>query len=486
MERLYCYCHSGSSEKQKRKTRKVRKKMKKLLLAMLLLVVGQISLLADGLNLIYPVGGEKLPINGKHSIIWTNSADMLVDVYLDWYDTNSTLFVSNNVIYSAVLTAGTNNFVLHRPSVYPMEYQYKVRLSGNSNALTSSSGFVKFTSNATFSAQITNQNQWLPNQSRNISISWNGFQTNDSYSLILESPDLGQEGYGFLITNIVMGSEIGTQTLAVPYPFVTVPAYPPSSPSLTDGRHLFTLFNKRADIITTFGSIDMVTAGLRMYLGPVQSYVVRGESAESTAVFLDAILATNNVHVSALDIVFTSYSTNWISMRCVLKDGTQTLATNTLSFIPSTNEQYHTKVTFPLNLTITMGTIKELRLECEVLYESGIADFVWDTGGVTTNQNSAVSATYVGGATIVTRVISSTGSFVNILQVINPKFIGSGTQSNTMTFKVFCKPSTSYSVESSTNLVSWSTLFTTNSVGDTMQLSVPMTNGMRFFRMKEN
>lgn len=457
------------------------------MLAVILSAIGQFSSSADGLGLLYPLGGEKLPNNGKHTITWTNSADLLVQIYIDWYDTNGVNLVSNNVIYSAVLSEGTNNFVLHRPTIYPTEYQYKVRLDSSTNNFTSSSGFIGITTPATFTATITNQSQWLPNQSRNVSVSWSGFQSNDTYSLVLESPPLGKEGYGFLITNIVMGSESGTQVFAIPYPYVNVPAYPPFSYDVNDGDHLFTVFNKRCDIVTAFGSIDMVTAGLRMYLGAGEkNYILRGDSAECTTVFLDAILATNNVHIASVDIVFTSYSSNWISMKCILKDGVTPLSTNTLAFTPSTNEQYHTQMTFPVNLTLTMGTIKELTLECQVLYDSGLADFIWDTGGTITNATGSISATYVGGATISTKVIQSSGSYVNIWEVINPRFISSGSGSNSVVFGVFCKPSTSYDIETSTNLVNWSTLFSTNSVGDMMQISIPITNGNHFFRLKQN
>ena len=461
--------------------------MKRILLASLLSVMAQFSSHAAGFSLLYPVGGEKLPINGKHTITWTNSADLLVMIYIDWYDTNGVNLVSNNVIYSAVLPEGTNTFVFHKPSIYPTEYQYKIRLDSNTNNLTASSDFVSITTPATFTAVITNQNQWLPNQSRNISVSWAGFQTNDSYSLVLESPPLGKEGYGFLVTNLTLGVESGTQVLSVAYPFTTVPAYPPFSYDLNDGNHLFTIFNKRCDIVTAFGSIDMVTAGLRMYLGPGEkNYIVRGDSAECSTVYLDAILATNNVSITSIGIIFTSYSDNWISMKSVLKDGATPLSTNTLSFSPTTNSQYHTEVIFPVNLTVPMGTVKELGLECEVLYNSGIADFVWNTGEISTNVFGSVSAAYIGGATISTKVMTSSSDYINILQVISPKFISSGSSNNAVVFGVFCKPLTSYDIETSTNLVDWSMLFSTNSVGDMMQISIPITNGNHFFRLKQN
>ncbi|MEN9912934.1 MAG: hypothetical protein RLY66_342 [Candidatus Parcubacteria bacterium] len=461
--------------------------MKRILLTVVLSALCQFTSFSIGLNLLYPTGGEILPVNGRHPIVWTNSSNLFVQIYVDWYDTNDVDLVTNNVIYAGVLPEGTNTFILHEPSRWPTEYKYKIRLDGDTNAIVSTSGFVFMTSNATFTATITNQSQWLPNQTRYVNVSWVGFQSNDTYALVLESPVLGKEGYGFLVTNIAMGAESGTQTFAIPYPYVNTPAYPPFSYDVADGRHLFTVFNKRCDIVTTFGSIDMVTAGLRMYLGPgIKNYILRGDTAECSTVYLDAILATNDVSISSIGVIFTSYSSNWISMRSVLKDGSTPLSTNILGFVPSTNSQYHTQVAFPVNLTVPMGTIKELGLECEVLYDSGLGDFVWNTGEISTNLFGSVSATYIGGATISTKVITSSSDYVNILQVITPRFISSGSGSNSVVFGVFCKPSTTYDVETSTNLVNWSTLFSTNSVGDMMQISIPITNGNHFFRLKQN
>lgn len=462
--------------------------MKKLLTAVGLAALCQLSSQAIGLNLLYPTGGEKLPVNGRHTITWTNSANLFVQIYVDWYDTNGTSLVSDNVIYSNVLPEGTNTFILHEPSRWPTEYRYKIRLDSSTNGLVSTSDFVDITSSATFTAGITNQSQWLPNQSRVVSIAWNGFQTNDEYIVTLECPPIEKEGYGFLITNMVTGSASGTQTFNVVYPSSGVPAYPPHSYSLEDGTHLFTIYNKRCDIVTTFGSIDIVTAALRMYLGDgIKNYILRGDSAVSSTVFLDAVLATNNVSVTNIGVIFTSYSSNLLSMKCVLKDGTTALATNVLSFAPVTNSQFHTYVQFPVDLSVTAGQVKQLDLECEVLFNSGIGDFIWDTGGIiVTNVYGTIGATYISGAPITTKVIPSYGTYVNILEVINPRFITSGSSSNSVVFGVFCKPSTTYDVETSTNLVNWSTLFSTNSVGDMMQISIPITNGNHFFRLKQN
>ena len=173
-------------------------------------------------------------------------------------------------------------------------------------------------------------------------------------------------------------------------------------------------------------------------------------------------------------------------MRCILKDGAQPLSTNSLAFTPSTNEQYHVQIQFPVNLTVSMGQVKELGLECQVLFDSSIGNFIWDTGGISTNINGAISASYVGGASVSSKVIESYGSYVNILEVINPRFISSGFGSNSVVFGVFCKPATSYNIETSTNLTVWSTLFSTNSVGDMMQITIPTTDGNHFFRMKQN
>lgn len=461
--------------------------MKKTLFAVLLMVVTHLSTFgATSLGLVYPLGGEILPNNGKHIITWTNSSNLAVQLYFDWYDTNGTLLVGDNILYSATLSEGTNTFVLNRPSRYPSEHQYKVRITGNTNEITSTSDFVRVTSPILFTGVVTNQNPWLPGQTRNITVSWSGLETNDTYDLVLESPVLGKEGYGFLITNSVGGSTSGTQTLSLPYPLNPVNAYPPASYNLTDGMHIFTVYNKRCDVVTNFGSIDVVTTGLRIHLtSSGTSYILKGESNSCALVFIDATLATNSVLVTNVAAVFTSYSTNEWSLKFSVKDGSQTISANTLSFNPSTNEQYHTRVDFPMNLTVSAGQVKELQIFCEVHPTSGLGTFIWTTEEISSFVQGDIDGNYVGGASIVKAVFPSAGSYIDVIEVIQPKFFMTSMQSNSISFSVLCKSLTYYILQSSTNLTSWTNVLTTNSVTDNLFLSIPIEGGNKFFRLKE-
>jgi len=456
----------------------------------MVLIVSQILSVKADLALLYPVGGEKWPGNGKHTITWTNSDNLGVTVYLDGYDTSSTPFTDDYILYSSVLSAGTNTFVLSTPSRFPTNYQYKIRLVGTNSSLniTSTSGLINITGPATFDGQMTNQSPWIPGQTKNVTITWDGFSSNDAYSVILESPALNQADYGFLVTNAVINSGSGTQTFAIPYPSSPTAAYPPGSYALLDGPHVFTLVNSKYEIIKLSATVEIVTVGLRMSLAASDVYaILRGESNVCSSVVLDATSATNSVSVTNVAVIFTSFSTNYLSLKFTLKDGSQGLSTNTLSFTPSQSSQYSTKVDFPLSLTLTNGQVKELSLWCEVLPASGTGNFVWKTDEVTSVIQSSVGATYVGGASIGKTVISSASSFIDIVEVFLPKFFLESSQSNSVTYHVVCKPQTSYTIQSSTNLVNWDNDLTTNTVTDLIQFSMSVsTNGNKFFRIKEN
>lgn len=461
--------------------------MKKFLFALVLIVSQTASLRAD-LSLIYPIGGEKLPSNGTHPVIWTNSADLGVMAYIDWYDTNGSVILNDISLYSKVLAAGTNNFVFNQPSQYPTNNLYKVRLVGTNVTTTNTvtSDYFQITPAAVFTSQFTDTNLWVPGQTRTNTITWSGFQSSDNCLVIIECPPYHRADYGFLVTNLTLTSGSGTQSLIVPYPSSLPSAYPPASYSVVDGMHNVVLINERCGIVRSFNPVDVFTEGLRASLVPNYTLfsIERGDSAVSASVILDATLATNNVAVTQIAIVFTSYSTNWLSLKFTLKDGSQGLSTNTLSFRPSENENYTTLVTFPSSLTLTMGQTKELTLTCEVLSDSEEGSFLWTTDAPSVQ--FGVTATYVGGASIGKAVQSSTGTYIDVVDVFQPKFYSYGLESSVASFAAMCREQTTYVVQISTNLVNWSDLFTTNSSEPIMYLNFPVQDGNHFFRLKEN
>ncbi|KND49907.1 MAG: hypothetical protein AB197_00145 [Parcubacteria bacterium C7867-002] len=461
--------------------------MKKVL-STLILAGSQVISAHAQMSLLYPLGGENLPRNGAHTVRWTNSENVHVTLYIDWFDTNGVQFVNDHGLYESVLPAGTNRFIL-LPVGYPSEYQYKIRLVGTNMTVneTVSSGFVRVTGPASLEGHLNDQSPWLPGQYRTNTIIWSGFQSNDTCQVTFESPALHIGDYGFLVTNLVMTTENGTQSVVMPYPTSLPSAYPLASHNLADGPHLFFLLNERCRIINFFGEVDIVTVGLRMSLAANDAYAIaRGDSAICGSVFLDTTLATNNVAVTNVAIILTSFSTNWLSLKFTLKNGSQALRTNTLSYKPSSNDQYSVKVDFPVNLTVTNGQIKELLLWCEVLTGSETGSFLWTTDEVISVAQSSVGATYVGGASIGKSVLSSTTSFIDVIQIFQPKFFLQTATNGVATFEIVCKPQVSYTLQWSTNLTTWNNDLTTNTVSDTIQFSVTVTNGNKFFRIKEN
>ena len=462
-----------------------------------ILALGRLLSSGTGLNLLYPTGGEMLPGNGTHVIIWTNSGSMPVNLYVDWYDTNGNPILTNYSLYATTLAAGTNTYTFYTPSNYPGPdaYQYKFHLVGTDSGtnLESSSGYVFVTGPASFSGSIENTNQWLPGQNRNIDIAWNGFQAGDTYDVVLEAPTLGITGYGFLMTNMVMGSASGTQTVSITYPSNSPAAYPPAAYDPANGLHSFTVSNKRCGIIQTFGSIDLLTSGLRMYLVPmIFTNVMRGDSVSASKIVLDATLATNAVSVTGVQLVLTSYSSNWLAMSCCLMDTNRVIAMNMVSFRPQDGSNYNTLVSFPVHITLAQGEVKELTLVCSIMGPSGLASFIWNTENTDTNMLAGVTATYVGGAYIPVSVVKSASSYMSIEELINAKFLGGASGGvpppggGSVNWDVICKPNTSYLIQSSTNLVNWDDMFVTNAVAGTMQLTLTNQNPWCFFRLREN
>lgn len=452
------------------------------------LAFGQLLAHGSYLGLIYPTIGEFLPGNGRNNIIWTNSADMTVGVYLNWYDTNGVWFTSN-LLHIATLPEGTNSFLFYCPSNYPTEYLYKIELFGADAGtnVEDISDFVFITEPATFSGTIVNTNPWVPGQSKDITVSWTGFQNDDACKIIVEAPTLNRGGYGFLVTNLTVGSYSGTQTVSVPYPDSLAPAYQSESYTLMSGPHSFTLMNERCGIVQTFGQVEILTEGLQMSLdsGGTTS-VTRGEHVVCAKVKLDATPVTNDVYVTEIGVVFTSYSDSWLSLKCRLKDGTNTLSTQTLGFNPYTSQLYDRLVTFPVNLTVSQGSTKELDLDCEVLPDSETGTFIWSTHNGDTNVWADVTASYLGGGSLDTSVVvPSAGSYMSIQEVESPKFVSWSNQGDTVTYEVLCKPQAPYLVLTSSDLTNWTGLFTTNGSDGTVWFSVPNLAGYHFFKMLE-
>jgi hypothetical protein len=105
---------------------------------------------------------------------------------------------------------------------------------------------------------------------------------------------------------------------------------------------------------------------------------------------------------------------------------------------------------------------------------------------------ATATATYVGGGFIPVSVVKSASSYMNIDELINPKFLGGGSGGippaggGSVSWSVICKPNTSYTVQSSTNLVNWNDALITNTVAGMMQLTLTNQNPWCFFRLKEN
>lgn len=462
------------------------------------LALGQLLLCGANLNLLYPVGGEILPGNGTHVITWKNSDNMPVNLYLDWYDTNGAPIVTNNGLYTVTLPAGTNTYTFYKPASYPESYQYKFRLEGQDSGtnIESSSGYVFVTDPASFTCSIEDTNLWLPGQNRNIDVTWSGFQSSDTFDVVLEAPIFNLTGYGFLMTNVTMSSGSGAQVISIPYPSSnSVSAYPPSSFSPMNGTHSFTLMNRRCGIIQTFGAVDILTSGLRMYLTPlVFTNVMRGDSVSASKIVLDATLTTNTVLISSVKLVFTSYSTNWIAVACSLMDGTNGMVSSKmLNFRPQDGSNYNTQVSFPVNLTLAQGEIRELNMVCSILGPSELANFIWNTENPDTNKLAGVDVQYIDGKSVPVSVVKSSSAYLSIEELINPKFFGAGSGGmplsaggGSMNWNIMCKPNTSYLVQSFTNLLNWDDYFVTNAVSGTMNLFLTNQNSHCFFRLKEN
>ena len=448
------------------------------------LLSGQLLAFGADLNLLYPLGGEKLPGNGTHVVTWTNSDNLTVAFSLDWYDTNGVPIQSSS-LSTAVYAAGTNSFMMYMPSNYPNAFWYKIRLTGD-GGIESASDYVFITPPAAFTGSIGDSSTWIPGQSRNVAIAWNGFQSNDICSLILEAPSINREGYGFLMTNFVMGTENGTQTVSLLYPANQTPAYPPAAYALMNGTHSFTVKNQRCGISQTFGSIDILSSGLQMLLLPNDNTnVLRGDKSVCGKVRFDGTLATGDVSISKIRAVFTSYSSNWVALACTLSDSGNSVSSQTLSLNPQTSQQYDTLVEFPVNLTVCQGSIKDLDLTCEVLPLSGLGTFIWNTRNGTTNIVGGVDASYLGGGAVSVSVVSSSGSYMNIGELIYPKFIYSRLQGGVVNYGIICKPQDPYLVLSSSDLVNWNGFYTTNGANGFIELSVPVQMGNHFFRLLE-
>ena len=296
------------------------------------------------------------------------------------------------------------------------------------------------------------------------------------------------------MTNMTMGAESGTQVISIAYPSNAPSAYPPNSFSPVNGTHSFTVNNRRCGIIQTFSSIDLLTSGLRMYLVPlVFMNVMRGDSVNASKVILDATLATNTVSVTAIKLVFTSYSPNWLAVACNLMDGTNgIISMNILSQNPQSSSNYNTLVFFPVNLTLAPGEVRELTLVCSILSPCELGTFIWNTENTDTNTQATAVATYVGGGLIPVSVVKSASAYMSIEELINPKFLGGDSEGippaggGSVNWSIICKPNTSYTVQSSTNLMNWNDVLITNTVIGSMQLTLTNQSPWCFFRLKEN
>lgn len=222
----------------------------KTVLIIWLFVIGFVLQINSQLSLLYPLGGEKLPNNGRHTIVWTNKADMRVSVYIDWYDQESNLLIENNNIYSHLLSEGTNSFVLSSPEGYPTGYKYKVRLVGTDafGSTIVSSDYVSITSPAILTGWSNDRSTWLPGQNRTITIAWDGFDKNQSLQVFLESSSLDHYSYGYSITNVIINTDNGIYSFTMSYPDLV---------STIDDSYSFLVLNEKSQIISRFKNSDI-------------------------------------------------------------------------------------------------------------------------------------------------------------------------------------------------------------------------------------
>ncbi len=215
-----------------------------------LLVLSLMSTIEAQLSIVYPLGGEKLPNNGRHTIVWTNKADMRVSVYIDWYDQESNLLIENNNIYSHLLSEGTNSFVLSSPEGYPTGYKYKVRLVGTdaSGSTIVSSDYVFITGPATFTGWSNDRSTWLPGQTCTITVAWDGFDKNQSLQVFLESSSLDNYSYGYNITNVIINTNAGMYSFTMSYPEIV---------NNIDESYSFLILNEKSQIISRFKNSDI-------------------------------------------------------------------------------------------------------------------------------------------------------------------------------------------------------------------------------------
>lgn len=216
------------------------------------LVLGFVASVQASLSLLYPSGGEKLHNNGRHTIVWTNQSDTRVGIYIDWYDSDGNLLVDNNNIYSQVLSGGTNMFVLSKPEGYPIGYKYKIRLVGtNSSGTTSvSSDFVYITGPAKLIGWANDRSPWLSGQDRKITITWSGFETSQNVKVFLESSVMERSGYGYNITNFVLGQKDGMYSFILSHQDL---------PNIDGDVHTFVMVNEESQIVGSFKNIDVAT-----------------------------------------------------------------------------------------------------------------------------------------------------------------------------------------------------------------------------------
>jgi hypothetical protein len=445
-------------------------------------MIGYVAECCASVNLQYPLGGEVLPQNGKHLIVWTNSTNETVEIIVDKY-MDEAVYLESSLLKTIACTEATNS-LLWLPVNYPTDMPYKVRVVGTNDQ--SQSGFVFVTSPASYDWSIDDTNPWSPSQVKTVCVSWEGFQSNDVHKVILEAPLLDKAGYGFLMTNFVVSTSSGTQYFSFNYPSDSTAAYPPESFGLISGIHSFTIINERCGIVQTFGAIDLLTSGLGMSIvAGEQTNVTRGAVNISAKVKLDASLATNDVVVSSVNVVFTSYSSNWVAMDCILSNQTSQSSVVTLSFNPQTNQTYDTLVSFPINVTIPQGQIKSYSIVCSVKPECGTGSFIWNTQNGVSNIFATVVAEYEGGGEIDITTTKSSGSFVVIEDVVQPRFISSSRQDNFVIYDVLCRAGAPYLVLSSQDLENWSGFYTTNGYNGLIRLTIPVQVGNHFFRLLE-
>ncbi len=448
-----------------------------------------------GIDIGFPNGGEKLPVNGKYHFFWTNSEPLLVSVYVDHYDQDTNLDCSTKLFsfseFVCVAGPGAVNF----PDLYGSvdlvtNGFYKLKLVGRSPedlwCTNQSAGFFRITPPATIETVFNSTNSyWQRGEQKTLTVAWSGFDVGDTLEVSLLSLEqyLGDE-YGFVYTNNTLCSESGTATIVLDYPTTNqaMHSLPP-----VDGIHGFVIKNPRTGIwynYGTAGALDVVVSDLRVRIKSPngRNYVFPEGAIRPLELEIDAQFAPTNVIISPLSLRL--WSTTNILMEVNICDGNSnslSVATvgNTVSGATTSVVEFSHS-----DRQISKGSTEILYLDCTIRSNANLGTFMW----LGCNEGD-VTATTPSGEPLTVGLINGFSSRISVLPqqgaTIHSASVVVSDEGKEMAIVATCKINTRYSVEQSSDLRAWTIVkYLTTSTYE-LKTTVPMTGDKKFFRILE-